>query len=253
MVTAARVLPAIRRSLARMIASALPCNRHDEALIYAMGGRSIGETTMGLLDVLNGMQNGPRGPSDPSDQSKGSGGMSPMTMAILALLAYKAVKHIGGGQTGASPAAGQPAPAPATLPGTTTASADSGGGLGGLLSGGLGDLMKGPLGGALGGVLAGGAAGSVLSGGLGDLLKQFQDKGHTETANSWVGNGPNKQIAPNDLASALGADQISTLTSQTGLSRDELLSGLAQQLPNVINQLTPNGRLPTEHEASRWI
>jgi len=39
---------------------------------------------MGLLDVLNGMQNGPRGPSDP--EAKG-GGMSPMTMAILALLA----------------------------------------------------------------------------------------------------------------------------------------------------------------------
>ena len=40
---------------------------------------------MGLLDVLNGMQNGPRGPSNPGAQN--SGGMSPMTMAILALLA----------------------------------------------------------------------------------------------------------------------------------------------------------------------
>ena len=59
--------------------------------------------------------------------------------------------------------------------------------------------------------------------------------------------------ATGDLASALGADQISTLTSQTGLSRDELLAGLARQLPDVINQLTPDGRLPTEREASRWI
>ena len=50
---------------------------------------------MGLLDVLNGMQNGPRGPSNPNAEDKG--GMSPITMAILALLAYKAVKHIGGG------------------------------------------------------------------------------------------------------------------------------------------------------------
>jgi uncharacterized protein YidB (DUF937 family) len=207
---------------------------------------------MGLLDVLNGMQNGPRGPSEPSDQSQSGGGMSPMTMAILALLAYKAVKHLGGSQAQTSPAGAQPTQAPPTLPpGTRTASAD--GGLGGALGGGLGDLMKGPLGGALGGLLAGGAAGSVLSGGLGDLLKQFQDNGHGETANSWVSNETNKQIAPNDLASALGADQISTLTSQTGLSRDELLAGLARQLPDVVNQLTPNGRLPTEHEASRWI
>jgi len=204
---------------------------------------------MGLLDVLNGMQNGPRGPSEPSPEGDKSG-MSPMTMAILALLAYKAVKHIGGSH--ASPAGNTPStPTPVQLPGTTTAS--TGGGLGDLLGGGLGGLMKGPLGGALGGLLAGGAAGGVLSGGLNDLLKQFQDSGHTDTASSWVSPGPNKQISANDLASALGADQISTLTSQTGLSREELLSGLAKQLPDVINHLTPDGRLPTEHEASRWI
>src|ERR1700712_5512334 len=193
---------------------------------------------MGLLDILNGMQNGPRGPSAPSDSSA-KGGMSPMTMAILALLAYKAVKHYGGSQPGSSPAA--PAPSPNTV------NAGLPGGLGGLLGGGgLGDLLKG----GLGGLLAGGAAGSVISGGLGDLLKQFQDSGHGDAANSWVSPGPNKQIAPGDLASALGADQINTLTSQTGLSRDELLAGLSQHLPDVINQLTPHGRLPNPNEVS---
>jgi uncharacterized protein YidB (DUF937 family) len=177
---------------------------------------------MGLLDVLNGMQNGPRGPSTPSAQS--GGGMSPMTMAILALLAYKAVKHISGGS--ATP--GQ-APAPSQAPG----------GLGG---GGLGGL--------LGGLLAGGAAGSVLSGGLGDLLKQLQQNGHGDAANSWVSSGPNKQIAPGDLANALGADQISSLMSQSGLSRDDLLNGLSQHLPDVVYHLTPDGRLPTEDEVA---
>jgi uncharacterized protein YidB (DUF937 family) len=190
--------------------------------------------TMGLLDVLNGMQNGPRGPSTPSAQS--GGGMSPMTMAILALLAYKAVKHISGSST--SPSAPTPAPSPAP------------GGLGGALGGGgLGGSLGG-LGGLLGGALAGGAAGSVLSGGLGDLLKQFQQNGHGDTANSWVSPGPNKQISPGDLANALGSDQINHLMSQSGLSREELLSGLSQQLPEVINHLTPDGRLPTETELS---
>jgi uncharacterized protein YidB (DUF937 family) len=197
---------------------------------------------MGLLDVLNGMQNGPRGPSDETPGA--GGGMSPMTMAILALLAYKAVKHFGGSDTQAAPAGQAPSqiPAgPATTPDVTTASTGGPGGLGG------------GLGGLLGGLLAGGAAGSVLSGGLGDLLKQFEQNGQSDTANSWVGTGPNKDISPKDLESALGADQISALSSQTGLSRDDLLSGLAQQLPHVINHLTPDGRVPTEHEASRWI
>jgi uncharacterized protein YidB (DUF937 family) len=179
------------------------------------------------------MQNGPRGPSDPNAKS---GGMSPMTMAVLAVLGYKALKHFTGGQSEASPSA--PAPAPG---GTVNAGLPGGGGLGDLLKGGLG------------GLLAGGAAGSVLSGGLGDLLKQFQQNGHGDTANSWVSPGPNKQIAPGDLASALGADQINSLTSQTGLSRDELLSGLSQHLPEVINHLTPDGRVPTESELSRLL
>ena len=197
---------------------------------------------MGLLDVLNGMQNGPRGPSTPSAPSDGKGGMSPMTMAILALLAWKAVKHFGGSEPGAAPSAPS---APPKLPGNITAGLP--GGLGGVLGGsGLGDVLKG----GLGGLLAGGAAGSILSGGLGDLLNQFQQKGQGDAANSWVSNGPNKQIAPGDLASALGSDQINSLAAQTGMSSDELLKGLSQYLPDVINHLTPDGRLPNEHELS---
>ena len=187
---------------------------------------------MGLLDVLNGMQQGPRGPSNPSAQS--SGGMSPLTMAILGLLAWKAVKHLTGNQAGATPA---PTPSPANV--------NAGGGMGG----GLGDLLKG----GLGGLLAGGAAGSVLSGGLNDLLRQFQQSGQGDAANSWVSTGPNKQISPDDLGRALGADQLNALSAQSGLSRDELLSGLSQHLPEVINHLTPDGRLPTENELAGRI
>ena len=157
--------------------------------------------------------------------------MSPMTMAILGLLAWKAFKHLSGNQTGSAP---QPSPAPTQLPPAANAGA----------GGGLGDILKG----SLGGLLAGGAAGSVLSGGLGDLLNQLQQSGHGETANSWVGKGENKPIAPGDLANALGADQIQSLSAQSGLSRDELLSGLSQYLPQVVDHLTPDGRLPTENE-----
>src|SRR5258705_4070237 len=162
------------------------------------------ERTMGLLDVLNGMQNGPRGPSNPGAQT--GGGMSPMTMAILALLAYKAVKHFGGSEPNA-------APSPAPSRGSTVNAALPSGGMGG----GLGDLLKG----GLGGLLAGGAAGSVISGGLGEVLKQIQQNGQGEGAQFWVAPGPNKQILPHDLASALGADPIDTLASHSGLSRAE--------------------------------
>jgi len=194
---------------------------------------------MGLLDVLNGMQNGPRGQRNPNASS---GGMSPITMAILGLLAYKAVKHFTN-QPGAAPSAPNQTAGPAAAPGQI------GGGLGGLLSGqggGLGSLLQG----GLGGLLAGGAAGSVLSGGLNDLLGQLQQNGQGDVAKSWVSNEPNQAISPDDLASALGADRINALTAQTGMSREDLLAGLSEHLPEVVNQLTPHGRVPTEQEIS---
>jgi uncharacterized protein YidB (DUF937 family) len=189
---------------------------------------------MGLFDVLNGMQNGPRGQHG---STSSGGGMSPMTAAILGLLAFKTVKSFTGSQPSARPAS----PGAAARGGTSNAALPGGGSLGDLLKGGLG------------GMLAGGAAGSVLSGGLNDLLKQFQQSGHSETANSWVGTGPNKEISPNDLASALGSDKINALMTQSGMSRDDLLQGLSQYLPQVVDQLTPQGRLPTDQEAARLL
>jgi uncharacterized protein YidB (DUF937 family) len=188
---------------------------------------------MGLMDVLNGMQNGPHGPRGESTGS--GGGMSPMTMAILGLLAYKAVKSFTS-QPGAAPAK----PATPATPGSSQSAGSSGG---------LGDVLKN----GLGGLLAGGAAGSVLTGGLNDLLKQFQQSGQGDVAKTWVGTGPNKAISSDDLAKALGGDQISTLMAHTGLSRQDLLAGLSQYLPEAVNQLTPDGRLPTEQELSRSL
>jgi uncharacterized protein YidB (DUF937 family) len=196
---------------------------------------------MGLMDVLNGMQNGPRGArTPPPANSSGGGGMSPIMMALLGLLAFKALKSVTGGS---KPAAAPAAPPARPIGGTVAASVPGAG------AGGLGDLLKG----GLGGLLAGGAAGTVLSGGLNDLLKQLQQGGQGETANSWVGSGPNRPISPNDLGAALGADQIQSLTSEFGLSREELLDGLSQHLPEVVDHLTPGGQVPAPHEMERLI
>jgi uncharacterized protein YidB (DUF937 family) len=86
---------------------------------------------------------------------------------------------------------------------------------------------------------------------LSDLVKQFQQSGQGSAVNSWVGRGANAQISPNDLARALGGDQINALMSQTGMSREDLLAGLSQQLPEAVDELTPDGRLPTEQEMAQ--
>jgi uncharacterized protein YidB (DUF937 family) len=185
---------------------------------------------MGLMDVLNGMQNGPRGQRHPANRTSG-GGMSPLTMALIGLLAYKALKHFGGSQQTA-PAGDRPTAAPAPAPG-----------------GSLADVLKG----GLGGLLPGGAGGSVLNGGLNDIIKQLEQSGHGDIARSWVGTGPNRQISPADLEKALGSEKVNSLAEQAGVSKIDLLSGMSDQLPELVDQLTPHGRMPTDTEASRWV
>ena len=115
---------------------------------------------MGLIDLLNGMQNAPRGSA--GSPSGSSGGMSPITMAILGLLAYKALKSLSAQPANAGAPSGAPAPAPEEAPG-----------------GGLGDLLKNVLGGGAG-------AGPGAGGGLGDLLeKRAGWRGGADASGRW--------------------------------------------------------------------
>lgn len=113
---------------------------------------------------------------------------------------------------------------------------------------GLGGML-----GGLGGLLGGGSLGSVLSGGLGGLLDQFQQNGHGEVANSWVKDGPEKTLDNTQLAQAIGPDVLAQLSQQTGLSQEELLTRLSKELPAAVDKMTPEGRLPTEDEASKLV
>jgi uncharacterized protein YidB (DUF937 family) len=89
------------------------------------------------------------------------------------------------------------------------------------------------------------SAGGLLSGGLGELVERFKQSGQGATADSWVGSGPNQQIAPPQLEQAIGPDVLDTLSKQTGLSREELLARLSRELPDAVDKYTPQGRLPT--------
>ena len=112
--------------------------------------------------------------------------------------------------------------------------------------GGLGGLL-----GQLRGSLAGTSPGGFLSGGLGELIDRFKQNGHADTVDSWVGTGPNKQVAPSQLEQAIGPDVLDTLSRQTGLSREELLARLSRELPDAVDKYTPQGRLPAETENAR--
>lgn len=182
-----------------------------------------------------------------------SRGLPSMTalLGLLAIAGYqnrdKIAEMLGGLGGGAGGPAGQPGPQ-----GRVGSQGGAQGGFGG--PGGMGQAgaggMPGGLGGLLGG-LGGASAGGFLSGGLRDLFESFQRSGHGEVAESWVGRGPNKEIAPNQLEQAIGADVLDELSQRTGLSRQELVARLSRELPQAVDRYTPDGRLPTEADFGR--
>ncbi len=126
----------------------------------------------------------------------------------------------------------------------------------GLLDSVLGGLMGGsagassPMGGVLGSLLGGGQSGGmgagIGGGGLGGLMSQFQQGGLGHIAQSWVGNGPNQPVSPEQLHGVLGADQVQSMASQAGMQPNDFLSQLSHHLPEAVHGMTPNGRLPDE-------
>jgi uncharacterized protein YidB (DUF937 family) len=83
-----------------------------------------------------------------------------------------------------------------------------------------------------------------ITGGLGELVDHFTKAGEGKTAESWIGKGENAPITESQMEKTLGSDLIDSLVKQTGLSREELLSRLSKTLPEAVDKLTPDGRLP---------
>ncbi len=138
----------------------------------------------------------------------------------------------------------------------------------GLLDGILGNVVGSMLGGNQGGQqspldsILSGLAGSQVSGGntllqialalvqqnggLEGVLGKFRECGMGGQADSWVSTGPNMGISPNQLQEALGSSTIGQIASQLGVSQDEAGSTMSQLLPELINQLTPQGQVTSE-------
>ena len=151
----------------------------------------------------------------------GGGLAKPLTIAATALLAARATGGLGGllGGSGATP--------PNQPPGMPNQP----------------QIPQPPTGQPQGGFL----------GGLGSLVERFQQNGHGDVINSWIGSGQNQPITPDQLHQALGPDAVNNLSRMTGVSSQDLVSELSRLLPGIVDKLTPQGRMPDHAaEMSRW-
>lgn len=145
----------------------------------------------------------------------------------------------------------------------------------GLLDGLLGNVLGSALGGnqkqsqaqdplsaILGGLTGGrgGSTGNVLlqlglsmlqqQGGLGGVLGKFRENGMGAQADSWVGTGQNMNISPDQLEQVFGSGALGDIAAKLGMSQEQAGSAMSQVLPELVNQLTPQGQVTPDSENS---
>ncbi len=102
--------------------------------------------------------------------------------------------------------------------------------------------MKGETGGLMDGIhnmLA-----SKESGGLAGIVDSFKEKGLGGIISSWISTGKNLPISADQIQQALGTEKIQQLAEKAGMSLEDVKAKLAEYLPNIIDKLTPDGKVP---------
>ena len=82
------------------------------------------------------------------------------------------------------------------------------------------------------------------TGGLLGLVNTLRQSGLDDVVSSWISTGENKPISSEQVQNALGEGQINQMAQNMGVSRQEVSTGLAGLLPQLIDKLTPDGKLP---------
>lgn len=120
----------------------------------------------------------------------------------------------------------------------------------------LDQLGGGLLGGAGGGGASGGGQGQIIgavlqmlqgqSGGMGGVLSSFERAGLGGIAQSWIHEGPNQPVSPDQVNQALGPGPVDDLASKLGVSHQEAAGHLSQLLPQIMDHLSPGGQAPAD-------
>jgi len=82
-------------------------------------------------------------------------------------------------------------------------------------------------------------------GGLEGMAQKFNDKGLGDIMSSWIGKGENLPISPEQILQVLGSGQVQQIAGKLGVSSEEASSSLAEMLPKIVDQMTPDGSLPS--------
>jgi uncharacterized protein YidB (DUF937 family) len=103
------------------------------------------------------------------------------------------------------------------------------------------------------GLLTGSGSTGSGSRGLDGMAQRFDENGLGDIMSSWIGKGENLPISPEQILQVLGSGQIQQAAQKMGVSSNEASSGLAELLPLIVDQLTPEGSVPKQDTLNQSV
>lgn len=80
--------------------------------------------------------------------------------------------------------------------------------------------------------------------GLSALVQQFTSNGLGDVVSSWIGSGNNMPVSSEQIQSTLGSETVKNLASKLGMDSNSFAGQLSNMLPDVVDKLTPDGKMP---------
>ncbi|MFA6178907.1 MAG: YidB family protein [Methylophilaceae bacterium] len=84
-------------------------------------------------------------------------------------------------------------------------------------------------------------------GGVNGILDKFRAHGFSEQVDSWISTNPNLPLSAKQIQTVLGKCVLDEMSAKFDVTSADLSKKLAANLPDIVDQLSPEGKLPGSH------
>ena len=91
------------------------------------------------------------------------------------------------------------------------------------------------------------------NGGMQGMASKLSQNGMGQQVQSWVGHGQNQPVSGDQIQKSLDPKSLNEFAKQTGQTPQQASSNVAQVLPEMMHQATPEGKMPGEDPLSKGI
>ncbi len=79
---------------------------------------------------------------------------------------------------------------------------------------------------------------------LSSITQKLRESGLDEQVSSWISKSTNLPVVGPQIEKALGNDTVAAIAARLGITTTQAADELAQAVPEVVDEMTPDGELP---------